>query len=246
MNEVDGEFVRLAWQCFSTFRATDYLGGCNGARIRFPPGSTWETNEGLDDTLYLLESIKEDFGEFLSWADLIVLAGNVAVKRAGGPKDLPFCPGRTDASDGKGWDNVAWGNSEPPDSVDALIEINERRGLSNKELVVLAWLTGNTTELSSEYLHDILASDECNDVVSCGLKHRPELRVWTEYYVEAGDDVFIDAFAAVWTKMMNADRFDGPTGTVCNEESKFRADTGKSFSGSGSESSAGSGSESCD
>jgi len=99
--EAIGMFTRLAWQCSSTFRSTDYLGGCNGARIRFSPQKDWSVNINAQNALEFLEPIKQEFGENLSWADLIVLAGNTALEKAGG-KPLSFCGGRTDATDGMG------------------------------------------------------------------------------------------------------------------------------------------------
>lgn len=94
-----GVFVQLAYQCASTFRVTDYLGGCNGARIRFSPQKDWPVNVALDKALQLLDSVKKQFGSGLSWADLIVLAGSVALEQATG-LEVPFCAGRTDATDG--------------------------------------------------------------------------------------------------------------------------------------------------
>ena len=93
--------TRLAWQCSNTFRSTDYLGGCNGARIRFSPQKDWPVNINVENAIELLRPIKEIHGEKLSWADLIVLAGNTALEKAGG-EQFDFCAGRTDATDGLG------------------------------------------------------------------------------------------------------------------------------------------------
>ena len=102
LNKLDvGKFVRLAWQCSSSFRVTDYLGGCNGARIMFSPQKDWSVNNGVDKALNILEPIKEKYGDGLSWADLIILAGNTAIEKSSSLK-VDFCPGRTDATDGEG------------------------------------------------------------------------------------------------------------------------------------------------
>ena len=93
-------FANLAYRCAATFRETDYSGGCDGARIRFEPESSWPENEGTDATLAMLESVQTANSD-VSWADLIVLAGQTAVEAAGG-NTMTFCGGRTDASDGLG------------------------------------------------------------------------------------------------------------------------------------------------
>jgi hypothetical protein len=94
-------FVQLAVACAATFRRTDHRGGCNGARIRFPPEATWSENAGLDKVLQVLRPVKDRFGPGLTWADLIVFAAQVAIEDAAGLA-LPFCPGRSDALDGAG------------------------------------------------------------------------------------------------------------------------------------------------
>ena len=90
-------FVRLAFSCSQTFRQTDYQGGCNGARVLSPPESNWPMNANLNPTLELLNPVKEQFGEDLTWSDLIVLAGTSSVASVMGIETLDFCGGRSDA-----------------------------------------------------------------------------------------------------------------------------------------------------
>ncbi len=104
------ELVRTAWASASTFRGTDFRGGANGARIRLAPQKDWEVNQPAElvGVLQKLDGIRQDFnqaqadGKKVSLADLIVLAGNAAVeeaaKKAGHTIEVPFTPGRTDAS----------------------------------------------------------------------------------------------------------------------------------------------------
>ena len=104
------DLVTTAWASASTFRGSDMRGGANGARVRLAPQKDWEVNEPerLAKVLSTLASIKEELdgsradGKRISLADLIVLAGSVAVKQAakdaGFDIDVPFRPGRTDAS----------------------------------------------------------------------------------------------------------------------------------------------------
>jgi len=104
------ELVSTAWASASTFRGSDKRGGANGARIRLAPQKFWEVNrpQQLAKVLKVLEGIQNEFnqsasgGKKVSLADLIVLAGGVGVeaaaKNAGVTVNVPFTPGRTDAS----------------------------------------------------------------------------------------------------------------------------------------------------
>jgi catalase-peroxidase len=104
------ELVRTAWASASTFRGTDMRGGANGARIRLAPQNAWEVNDPdeLEKVLTQLERIQQDFnraqsgGKRVSLADLIVLGGAAGVEQAaaksGHQVQVPFVPGRTDAS----------------------------------------------------------------------------------------------------------------------------------------------------
>ena len=92
------EMIETAWASASTFRGSDMRGGANGARIRLAPQKDWEANkpEQLARVLNILEPIAGEHGA--SVADVIVLAGTVGIEAASG-MDVPFLPGRGDASD---------------------------------------------------------------------------------------------------------------------------------------------------
>ncbi len=104
------QLVSTAWAAASSFRGSDKRGGANGARIRLEPQSGWEVNnpDQLATVLRALEGIQRSFnaaqggGKKISLADLIVLAGGVGVEQAarsaGHDVEVPFAPGRTDAS----------------------------------------------------------------------------------------------------------------------------------------------------
>jgi len=104
-----GELVSTAWASASTYRHSDRKGGANGARIRLAPQKSWEANnpEQLNKVLTKLEEIQKNFNaksgsKKVSMADLIVLGGNAGVeesaRKAGYPVNVPFIPGRMDAS----------------------------------------------------------------------------------------------------------------------------------------------------
>jgi catalase-peroxidase len=104
------ELIRTAWASAASFRGTDMRGGANGARIRLAPQKDWAVNDPaeLARVLQRLEGIQADFnraqsgGKQVSLADLIVLGGGAAIeqaaKNAGHDVQVPFTPGRTDAS----------------------------------------------------------------------------------------------------------------------------------------------------
>ncbi|WP_276259949.1 catalase/peroxidase HPI [Haloglomus litoreum] len=104
------QLVKTAWAAASTYRDSDKRGGANGARIRLEPQRSWDVNEpeALETVLETLEGIQQEFndsrsdGTRVSLADLIVLGGNAAIEQAaadaGHDIEVPFEPGRTDAS----------------------------------------------------------------------------------------------------------------------------------------------------
>jgi catalase (peroxidase I) len=251
------QLAQLAAACAGTYRATDYAGGCNGARIRFAPQKDWPDNKGLDKVLKLLEPVKSKYGDGLSWADLIVLAGTTANEQgAAAPKDaFSFCPGRTDAPA----NGPSTAHLEPRKYINNTVAFKDNaavRGLTLREAVALAgglrsdaqlkragysgaWGAAAAGPLSNAFFKALLDNNWSKAKSAAGreeyhtrarllggaggtmtpddvaIKQDPELAAIAKEYA-ADNAKFLAAYAAAWTKAMNADRFDGPAGNQCS------------------------------
>lgn len=258
------EMVSTAWDSARTFRQSDLRGGANGARIRLAPQKDWEGNEParLQKVLSVLEPIAAETGASL--ADVIVLAGNLGVEQAaraaGIALDLPFAPGRGDATEAQ-TDAASFAPLEPladgfrnwlkQDYVvspeEMLLDRAQLLGLTAQEMTCLigGMRVMGTNHGGSKHgvftdREGALTTDFFNNLTDMAWKWVPRadglyelrdrktgevkwtatrvdlvfgsnsiLRAYAEHYAQDDNrEKFVHDFAAVWTKVMNADRFD--------------------------------------
>jgi len=267
------ELVSTAWASASTFRGSDKRGGANGARIRLEPQRSWEVNNPaqLNKVLTALEEVQTGFNakqtdKLVSMADLIVLAGNAAIeeaaKAAGYEVQIPFAPGRTDATQEQtdvesmavlepiadGFRNYLQGQYTIPTEA-LLVDKAQLLTLTTPEMTVLVGgmraldvnydhsshgiFTDQPGVLTNDFFVNLMsmenawkATSDTKEVFEATNREtgavawtatradlifgsNSELRAIAEVY--ASDDAkekFVYDFVAVWTKVMQLDRFD--------------------------------------
>jgi catalase-peroxidase len=268
------ELVSTAWASAATFRGSDKRGGANGARIRLAPQRDWEVNQParLAKVLQTLEGVRKEFnaaqagGKKVSLADLIVLGGCAAIEQAarnaGQDVEVPFAPGRTDATQEQ-TDVSAFAMLEPVadgfrnyqkarytvTTEELLVDKAQLLTLTAPEMTVLVGgmrvLNANVEQsqhgvftrrpetLTNDFFVNLLdmrtewkATSEDGDEfegrdratgelkwtgtrVDLIFGSNSQLRAIAEVYgQDDAQEKFVQDFAAAWSKVMNADRFD--------------------------------------
>lgn len=221
------------------------MGGCNGALIRFEETSKLERNAPLKvaKSIDALAPIKASFGDGLAWADLIVLAGHTAIEMTLGMPLDPFCPGRSDAplfpSAVIQPTHAVFNFAKKED----IKEAQTLLGLTAREMVALNGMihvlampgAGDLAAECEGLLHTIYAH-RCelpaleikyfqtllaggHDLVSkdMALLEDPVYKtIVQDFAATDGKPLFVGALSSAWTKLANADRFDGPLKNVCD------------------------------
>ncbi|CDK37824.1 catalase/peroxidase HPI [Halorubrum sp. AJ67] len=165
-------FIRMAWHSAGTYRTTDGRGGAAEGAQRLPPLNSWPDNANLDKARRLLEPVKQKYGRKLSWADLIVLAGNVAIESMGA-KTFGFAGGREDTF--KADQAVDWGPEKEMEASERVVEPGEIEGDLGATVMGLIYVNpegpdGNPDpELSAKNIRESFSRMAMNDEETAAL-----------------------------------------------------------------------------